>query len=173
MSFRIFQKSSDHGSHRVSSLQSQGHDSSFPNFCRSSYHLCCFNTTKQKQDLRSMCPHIPNPHKQILQPPARRSTHCQKTGSQPPLAAELDSACYCLSPILQSHLHFLWIVTCQSQYWSAKNNSSFTEENQSQTEHNPMTQRGNIQSHGGHRLPTVCPVTKVSPFFRLTKTDLQ
>jgi len=32
-----------------------------------------------------------------------------------------------------------------------------------------MTQRGNIQSHGGHRLPTVCPVTKVSPFFDLQK----
>ena len=115
------------------------------------------------------CPLIPNPHKQVLQPSARHSTHCQKTGSQPPSAAELDSACYCLSPILQSRLHFLWIVTCQSQYWSAKNNSSFTEENQSQTEHNPMTQRGNIQSHGGHRLPTVCPVTKVSPFFDLQK----
>jgi len=66
------------------------------------------------------CPLIPNPHKQVLQPSARHSTHCQKTGSQPPSAAELDSACYCLSPILQSRLHFLWIVTCQSQYWSAK-----------------------------------------------------
>jgi len=174
MGFRIFQKSSDHGSHRVSSLWFQGHESSLPKFFRSSYHSCCFNITKQKQVLRSMCPPAP-----------LSQTHISRFFNLQPVIAHTARK-------QVASLHQLQSLTVHATAWAQYFNLAFTSSGSSPARANTDQQRtivllqkinqkqniipwlkGAIYSLMEDIGSLLCPVTKVSPFFRLTKTDLQ
>lgn len=114
-----FRRSSDHGSqilNRGLSLFRIMVPPPSQVFCRSRWdHSCRFHAREQKHPL-------PLP---VSQNHITRFFSLYPTFS---LAAELDSACNSLSPILQPRLHFFWIVTCQKKCWSAKKNVSLTAE---------------------------------------------
>jgi len=123
MGFRIFQKSSDHGSHRVSSLWFQGHESSLPKFFRSSYHSCCFNITKQKQVLRSMCPPAP-----------LSQTHISRFFNLQPVIAHTARK-------QVASLHQLQSLTVHATAWAQYFNLAFTSSGSSPARANTDQQR--------------------------------